>query len=184
MTSKPHQNPDTEPAVSGKLRKTIDVLRFCECGRHGGLHGIAPGCPGMADEILQFIPGDTPGTIRGSYDPDFEPQQPDAQGRVRLIPMNNDETGSPLTAQVIASYDPELVHAGRKPQTLKTYRKIWTRFAKAFDRLPADRDLILDYLGNFNGASGRHRLKPKMLFTIFTSMRSPWAGYHSIRWTG
>ena len=28
----------------------------------------------MADEFLQFIPGDTPGTIRSSYDSDFVPQ--------------------------------------------------------------------------------------------------------------
>ena len=137
MTSKSHQNPDAEPADSRKPRKTFDVLRFCDCGRHGGLHGIALGCPGMADEIPQFIPGVSPGTIRGSYDPDFVPQQPSSQGRVRDFPMTNDGTGSPLTARVIASYDRELVHTGRKPQTLKTYRKIWTQFARAFD--PAHR---------------------------------------------
>ncbi len=111
----------------------------------------------MADELAQFIPGDTPGTIRGNYDPDFVPET-DAQGRVHLIPITDDDTAAPPTAQVIASYDRELVHAGRKPQTLKTYRKVWKRFDAAFGHLPTDRELILDYLGNFNGPSGRNRL--------------------------
>lgn len=111
----------------------------------------------MADELVRFIPGDTPGTIRSNYDPDFIPQT-DSQDRVHLIPTPDDDTALTLTAQVIASYDRELVHAGRKPQTLKTYRKVWKRFEAAFSHLPTDRELILDYLGNFNGPSGRNRL--------------------------
>ena len=39
-----------------------------------------------------------------------------------------------------------------------TYRKAWKQFEAAFGRLPTDRDLILDYLGNFDGPSGRYRL--------------------------
>jgi hypothetical protein len=111
----------------------------------------------MADEIAQLVPGDVPGTIRASYDPDFVPQY-DAQGNVFLIPIPDDEDGSPLASDVIASYDRELVHAGRKCQTLLTYRKAWRHFEAAFARLPTDRDLILDYLGNFDGPSGRYRL--------------------------
>ena len=111
----------------------------------------------MADEIAQLVPGDVPGTIRASYDPDFVPQY-DAQGNVFLIPIPDDEDGSPLASDVIASYDRELVHAGRKCQTLLTYRKAWRHFEAAFARLPTDRDLILDYLGNFDGPSGLYRL--------------------------
>jgi integrase len=111
----------------------------------------------MADEIAQLVPGDAPGTIRASYDPDFVPRY-DAQGNVFLIPIPDDEDGPPVTADVIASYDRELVHAGRKRQTLLTYRKAWKQFEAAFERLPTDRDLILDYLGNFDGPSGRYRL--------------------------
>ncbi len=153
----PGPHPNDGPTAHGKRLKTFDVLRFCDCGRHGGLHGIAPGCPGMADEIAQLVPGDAPGTIRASYDPDFVPRY-DAQGNVFLIPIPDDEDGPPLTADVIASYDRELVHAGRKRQTLLTYRKAWKQFEAAFERLPTDRDLILDYLGNFDGPSGRYRL--------------------------
>ena len=29
------------------------------------------GCPGMAGEFLQLVSGDSPGTIRSSYDPDY-----------------------------------------------------------------------------------------------------------------
>ena len=54
----PHSNGG--PTAHRKRRKSFDVLRFCDCGRHGGLHGIAPGCPGMAGERLQFVQGDTP----------------------------------------------------------------------------------------------------------------------------
>ena len=118
----PGPHPNGGPAGHGtKRRKTFDVLRFCDCGRHGGLHGIAPGCPGMAGEFLQLVPGDAPGTIRSSYDLDFVPQY-DAQGNVPLMPHSDDEDGLPLTADVIASYNRELVHAGRKRQTLLTYR--------------------------------------------------------------
>ena len=39
-----------------------------------------------------------------------------------------------------------------------TYRKAWKQFEAAFARLPTDRALILDYLGNFDGPSGRYRL--------------------------
>ena len=109
----PGPHPNDGPTAHGKRLKTFDVLRFCDCGRHGGLHGIAPGCPGMADEIAQLVPGDAPGTIRASYDPDFVPRY-DARGNVFLIPILDDEDGSPLTSDVIASYDRELVHAGRK----------------------------------------------------------------------
>jgi len=123
----PRPHPNDGPTAHGKRLKTFDVLRFCDCGRHGGLHGIAPGCPGMADEIAQLIPGDAPGTIRASYDPDFVPQY-DAQGNVFLIPIPDNEDGPPLTADVITSYDRELVHAGRKRQTLLTYRKAWKQF--------------------------------------------------------
>ena len=70
----------------------------------------------MANELLQFVRGDTPGTIRSSYDPDFVPQL-DAEGNAFLIPNADDEDGPPLTGDVIASYDRELVHAGRKRQT-------------------------------------------------------------------
>ncbi len=112
----------------------------------------------MADELAQFIPGDTPGTIRGNYDPDFVAETA-VQGRVRLIPIISDDgTTAPLTARVIASYDRELVNAGRSDETMKTYRKVWNRFSAAFSHLPTDRDLILDYLGNFNGPTGRTRL--------------------------
>ena len=112
----------------------------------------------MADELAQFIPGDTPGTIRGNYDPDFVAET-DLQGRVHLIPIISDDgTAAPLTARVIAGYDRELVNAGRSDETMKTYRKVWNRFSAAFSHLPTDRDLILDYLGNFNGPTGRTRL--------------------------
>ena len=39
-----------------------------------------------------------------------------------------------------------------------TYRKAWKQFEAAFARLPTDRALILDYLGNFDGPSGRYSL--------------------------
>jgi len=43
---------DGDPTPRRKPR-TFDLLVYCECGRAGGrLHGIAPGCPGMADELL------------------------------------------------------------------------------------------------------------------------------------
>ena len=69
MTDQIHSEPPAngDPTAPRKSRKSFDVLRFCDCGRHGGLHGIAPGCPGMADELVQLIPGDTPGTIRAGY---------------------------------------------------------------------------------------------------------------------
>ena len=141
---------------SRKSRKTFDVLRFCDCGRHGGLHGIAPGCPGMADEVVQFIPGNSPGTIRGTYDPDFVPQEPDAQGRVVLIPIP-DENEAPLTADVIASFEREQVNANNKQSSLDTYAKYSKPFGKAFEYLPTDRGQILDYLSRYNGPSGRNR---------------------------
>jgi len=47
----------------------------------------------MADEIAQLLPGDAPGTISASYDPDFVPRY-DAQGNVFLIPIPDDEDGS------------------------------------------------------------------------------------------
>ena len=111
----------------------------------------------MAGELLQLVPGESPGTIRSSYNPDFVPQY-DSEGNALFIPHSDDEDGPPLTADVIASYDRELVHAGRKRQTLLTYRKAWKQFEAAFGRLATDRDLILDYLGNFDGPSGRYRL--------------------------
>ena len=67
----PGRHPNGGPTGHRKRRKTFDVLRFCDCGRHGGLHGIALGCPGMAGEFLQLVPGESPGTIRSSYDPDY-----------------------------------------------------------------------------------------------------------------
>ena len=92
----------------------------------------------------------------------------DVEAAIRLVRPTSSLIGAsqfptlPLrqvnTKLVIDSYDRELVHAGRKPSTLKTYRKLWTRFERAFEFLPPDRDLILDYLQNFDGPSGRYRL--------------------------
>jgi len=56
-----------QPSIAGD----DDVADRINPGRHGGLHGIAPGCPGMAGEFLQLVSGDSPGTIRSSYDPDY-----------------------------------------------------------------------------------------------------------------
>ena len=75
---------DGDPTPRRKPR-TFDLLVYCECGRTGGrLHGIAPGCPGMADELLQYIPGEAPGTIRTRYDPDL----------CLKSPMSRDDTAS------------------------------------------------------------------------------------------
>jgi len=153
--SEPPANGD--PTAPRKSRKSFDVLRFCDCGRHGGLHGIAPGCPGMADELVQLIPGDTPGTIRAGYDPNFQPYiNPD--GTVNLIPFPDDaDAGKVLTLEIVASFEREQVHANNKPGSLQTYRKYWKPFGKAFEYLPTDRGQIVDYLSRYDGPSGRNR---------------------------
>jgi len=113
----------------------------------------------MADEVAQFIPGDTPGTIRGNYDPNSAPET-DVQVHVHLIPIADYDTAAPLTAQVIFSHDRELVHAGRTDETMKTYRKVWKRWAA-------------DALASTT----------KIASTICTNMRSSWAGYRMTRCT-
>ena len=65
---------------------------------------------------------------------------------------------SPPTSQVIESCLKELTHANAKPSTVRTYSKHWSRFASAFEELPLDRDVIMDYLARFDGSSGRYRL--------------------------
>jgi integrase len=58
---------------------------------------------------------------------------------------------------VIDSCLNELHHANSKKSTIKTYRKGWARFAAVFDRLPIDPDVILDYLKQYDGVTGRYR---------------------------
>ena len=100
----------------------------------------------MADELIQFIPGDAPGTIRSNYDPDFVPEV-DAQGRVRLIPIPDDGTVS--TAEVIQSLREELEYKGDAAGTLVTYDRQWRRIAEAFPLLPASQVPLLGWLRQF-----------------------------------
>ena len=144
---------------SRKSRKSFGILRFCDCGRHGGLHGIAPGCPGMADELLQFIPGDSPGTIRSAYDPDFVPEKPDAQGRVRLIPIPDDEIASPWpvvsTAELFSEFEQEMAD---RPSVLKDVKSLQKPFLAAFPSVPSTWPPIRDWLNTtFPGKGGRTR---------------------------
>jgi len=88
------------------------------------------------------------------------------------------------TGTISASYDRELCHAGRKRQTLLTYRKAWKQFEAAFARLPTDRTLILDYLGNFDGPSGRSVSTTRTPSITCTSTLSHWAGWCLIPCTG
>ena len=125
----------------------------CECGRAGSRsHSIARGCPGMNADDDSLIPGIGTGMVR--YRRIFDP----TTGHNRLVPFAGYRSEPPVTADVIASYEAELVHAGRKDSTLMSYRKAWARFERAFPRLPTDRRVILDYLGNYDGSTGRHRL--------------------------
>ena len=127
---------DGDPTPRRKHR-TFDLLVYCECGRAGGrVHGIAPGCPGMADELLQYTPGEGPGTIRTRYDPDFVPEEPDEQGRYRLIPTP-DEAGV-TTVEVIQSLREELEYKGATAGTFVSYEKQWKRIAGAFPHLPEE----------------------------------------------
>lgn len=144
---------DGDPTPRRKPR-TFDLLVYCECGRAGGrLHGIAPGCPGMADELLQYTPGETPGTIRSRYDPDFVPEEPDEQGRYRLIPTP-DEAGV-TTVEVIQSLREELEYKGATAGTFVSYEKQWKRIAAAFPRLPEDHAPLLGWLRQFENPKYR-----------------------------
>ena len=177
----PH--PNDGPTALKKRRKTFDVLRFCDCGRHGGLHGIAPGCPGMAGELLQFAPGESPGTIRSSYDPDFVPQY-DAQGNVFLIPIPDDKDGPPLTADVIASYDRELVHAGRKRQTLLTYRRPGNSSRPPLVASPPTATSSSITWGTSTDRRAGTVSTTRTLYITCTSTPSHWAGWSPIPCTG
>ena len=107
---------------------------------------------------------------QGDNDPNFSPYphdnpvaavNPFDDGLAGLYPVPQVTQGTENrrveTSLVIDSHLSELRHANSKKSTIKTYRKGWARFEAQFDYLPTERDVILGYLAQYNGKSGRYR---------------------------
>ena len=105
---------------------------------------------------------------QGNNDPNFSPYphdnpvaavNPFDDGLAGLYPVPQvtqlTEHRRVETSLVIESCLNELRHANSKKSTIKTYRKGWARFEAQFDYLPTERDVILGYLEQYNGKSGR-----------------------------
>ena len=117
----------------------------------------------MADEFLQFVPGIAPGTIRGRYDPDIVPEEPDFQGRVYLIPVD-DEDSEPLStkhacwpvvssAELFTEYEQELAD---RPQKRRDVKKLGAKFVPAFPDVPSAWPPIREWLNaTYQGITGR-----------------------------
>ena len=145
MTSQPHR----------RSRKSIDVFVLCECERAGGRsHGIAPGCPGMDDEALRFIPGDAPGTIRFI---NKSPVKTSTNIPVGYYPPPRDESETVSTSSLVDSFLKHKMNRGVKESTLRTYEKKLGPFERYFPILPEDLSPVMEFLANFTGKSGRHR---------------------------
>ena len=81
------------------------------------------------------------------------PEEPDEQGRYRLIPTP-DDAGVP-TAEVIQSLREELEYKGATAGTFVSYEKQWKRIAAAFPRLPEDQAPLLGWLRQFENPKYR-----------------------------
>ena len=92
-----------------------------------------------------------PVTVVNPFDDDWPGLYPVAQITQRA------EDIMVKTSLVIDSCLNEHHHANSKKSTIKTYRKGWARFEAQFDYLPTERDVILDYLGRYDGKTGRYR---------------------------
>ena len=92
-----------------------------------------------------------PVTVVNPFDDDWPGLYPVAQITQRA------EDIMVKTSLVIDSCLNEHHHANSKKSTIQTYRKGWARFEAQFDYLPTERDVILDYLGRYDGKTGRYR---------------------------
>jgi integrase len=61
------------------------------------------------------------------------------------------------SAEVIDHFLRHVHHKGVKPDTPKTYKKHLSRFAQQFPILPLDIEVIMSYLDQFQGETGRHK---------------------------
>ena len=81
--------------------------------------------------------------------------------RVEVVDLEGNEAAPAArvvkTAAVIDSLRRELVLKGVKPATLATYEKKWRRFSREFVELPTDRDVLLDYLAQFQRGTNRNQ---------------------------
>ena len=115
-------------------RKSTDFFILCECGRVGGRrHGIARGCPGMSDERLRFIPGDSPGTIRVIRN---NPVKTSDTPPIGFDRHPGDEYQTDSSSSLVNSFPKQREHRGVKEASIRSYEKNVRPIAKRLSTLP------------------------------------------------
>jgi len=90
--------------------------------------------------------------LRQKVDAAIEPSPPVAASQVSTLSPSRLAIPTHLVVDSLLKLKR---HQRLRPTTLHTYQKRWRHFARAFELMPEELDPILDYLGQFDGETGR-----------------------------